>query len=190
MASTRRRERHEQAHRLAGLRRTCEELLHGLDDADDVQALCAHVGRRRGRTIRPLAMDLRATGLHGLWIATDTEDFVVYEARTSRPHQEHIIAHELAHILCGHHSGERLDDSMARVLFPSLDPGTVRGVLGRCGYQEGAEQEAETMATLLLTRVRAAPAEPVAPAPAEAADTLARIELALGAGTPQRHHGS
>lgn len=192
MAPIRRRERQRQARRLAELRRTCETLLSGLEPAGaaDAWALCEHVGRRRGRTVRSLAMDLRGSGLHGLWIATDAEDFVVYESHTSRLHQEHIIAHELAHIVCGHHSGEQLDDSMARVLFPSIDPGAVRAVLGRCGYQAGAEQEAETMASLLLTRVRATPVEPVGPAPAEAAETLARIESALGTDTFRRPTGS
>ncbi|MEE1927081.1 toxin [Streptomyces sp. TRM 70351] len=167
---------------LKRLRRSCERLLTALDvvDSADILALCEHLGQRRGRPVRPAPVDLRNSGVYGLWIATQDADFVLYEAHTSKLHQEHIIAHELAHIICDHHRDDALDDATARLLFPSLEPSTVRGMLGRCGYLDAEEQEAELMASLLLTRVQRKSAEAVWELPAEDAQTIARIESVVG----------
>ncbi|WP_431782655.1 hypothetical protein [Streptomyces chumphonensis] len=181
-ASSRPNARQRRGRHLKSLRRGCEDILTALDvgDPPDVFALCAQVGRSRGRSVRTAPVDLRDSGVYGLWIATHEADFVLYEARTSRLHQEHIVAHELAHILCDHHGGGDLDDATIGTLFPHLEPSTVRGMLGRCGYLAAEEQEAEVMASMLLTRVRRRPAEASWPVPAEAAQTLARIENVVG----------
>ncbi|MCX2968368.1 ImmA/IrrE family metallo-endopeptidase [Streptomyces sp. TRM70308] len=151
----------------------------------DVFELCAVVGERRSRPVRLAPVDLRATGVYGLWLATHAEDVVLYEARTSRLHQEHIVAHELAHILCDHHRDGALDDATLQALFPSLEPATVRGMLGRCGYLAAEEQEAELMASLLLTRVQRRSAETTWAPPDDAGPTIARIESVIGLDSPQ-----
>ncbi|MFG2463452.1 CUE domain-containing protein [Streptomyces sp. NPDC048523] len=81
-------------------------------------------------------------------------DFIIYEARTTRAHQEHIIAHELAHILCGHQAVDNADNGVLRQLFPDIAPDVVRRVLQRTRYSDGNEQEAEMVASLLLARGR------------------------------------
>ncbi|MGW7005995.1 toxin [Streptomyces sp. NPDC054933] len=167
---------------LRRLRGACEALLDSLSvpDTCHISELCAHLGARRGRPIRLLPAELQSSQLYGLWIATDVADLIVYEAHTSRPHQEHIIAHELSHMICGHHSGGKMADGAAEQLFPDISPHVVRGMLQRSGYSDHDEQEAETMASLILTRARRQAAEPVASASLEQAEAIARIERVVG----------
>jgi Zn-dependent peptidase ImmA (M78 family) len=68
----------------------------------DVRALCARVAADRARPIHLLSAAMPAGSPCGLWIATDTADYLFYEESTSPVHHEHIILHELGHILCGH----------------------------------------------------------------------------------------
>jgi hypothetical protein len=118
----------------------------------DVRALCEDVAARRGRSIRLLPM-AGLTGVCGLWIATDTTDTICYERDTTVPHQEHIVLHELSHVLCDHHPASLPIDVRARLLLPGLDPAMVRRVLGRTGYSTAEEREAEVLASLIRQRV-------------------------------------
>lgn len=95
----------------------------------------------------------------GIWLALAAMDVVVYEADTSRTHQEHIIAHELAHIVFGYASSSPVDDSALSLLFPDLDPGLVRDMLNRAEYCDAHELEAEVMASVILRRMNPRQAE-------------------------------
>jgi hypothetical protein len=110
----------------------------------DVRALCHEVAARRGRPLRLVPMT-GLTDVCGLWISTDAMDLICYESDTTRPHQEHIILHELSHVLCEHYPVEL----PTRTLLPDLDPAMVRTVLGRAGYSTDEEREAETLASLI-----------------------------------------
>jgi hypothetical protein len=112
----------------------------------DVHILCDQIAARRGRPIRLVPM-AGLTGVCGLWIATDTTDLVCYERDTTRPHQDHIILHELSHLLCEH-----FPVGLPAALLPDLDPAMVRTVLGRAGYSTAEEREAETLASLIRQR--------------------------------------
>ncbi|GAA1909687.1 ImmA/IrrE family metallo-endopeptidase [Streptantibioticus ferralitis] len=182
MTSSRRTGQPATGRQLRRLRGACEALLDSLSvpGTCDISELCAHLGARRGRPIRLLPVELQSSQLYGLWIATDVADLIVYEAHTSKPHQEHIIAHELSHMLCGHHSGGKIDDGTAEQLFPDISPDVVRGMLQRSGYSDHDEQEAETMASLILTRARRQVADPVPTASLEQAEAIARIESVVG----------
>ncbi|GAA0581973.1 hypothetical protein GCM10010172_78780 [Paractinoplanes ferrugineus] len=155
---------------MMGLRRRSEHRLRGIrvPMPFDLDAFCGEVAARRGRPLirRPVA-GLSAEAPCGLWIATDRADHVFYDPGTSPLHAEHIVLHELAHILSGH-SG--VDGSIAR-LFPDLDPATVRRMLGRAGYPTAQEREAEMMASLIRGR---------STAPRRATTTLARVADAFG----------
>jgi hypothetical protein len=137
-----------------GLRWRSERRLRGIrvPRPFDLDAFCAEVAASRGRPLvrRPVP-GLSAEAPCGMWIATDKADHVFYDPGTSPLHAEHIVLHELAHILCGH-SGA--DDAFAK-LFPDLDPATVSRVLGRVSYTSEQEREAEMVASLI--RGRAAP---------------------------------
>jgi len=117
----------------------------------DVHNLSDRIADRRGRPIRLIPVsDL--TGVCGLWIATDTTDLICYERDTTRPHQDHIILHELSHVLCDHFPVSLQGNHHTQALFPDLDPAMVRAVLGRAGYTTDEEREAETLASLIRQR--------------------------------------
>ncbi len=141
---------------MEGLRRRCEKRLRGIriPSPFDLDTFCAEVAARRGRPlIRRPVPGLSAEAPCGLWIGTADADHVFYDPGTSPLHAEHIVLHELAHILSGHSGG---DGALAR-LFPDLDPATVSRVLGRVSYTTEQEREAEMMASLIRGRSSRAP---------------------------------
>jgi hypothetical protein len=154
-----------------------------LDELDlprpfDVRTLCADLGRRRGRPVELVEMALPAGAPSGLWLSTGQRDYIVYEQATSPLHQEHIILHEVSHLLCGHTGGSMLSEEHISHLFPQLDPGMIRRVLGRAGYSSEEEQEAEMLASMILRRAERHRRAPRVTDPA-AADNLRRLEAGL-----------
>jgi hypothetical protein len=118
----------------------------------DAHELCAMVAARRGRPIRLVPMD-GLTGVCGLWVATASTDLIFYERVTTPPHQEHIILHELSHVLCDHQrAASAALGSQVEELLPNLDPEMVHRVLGRAGYTSEEEREAELLASLIRQR--------------------------------------
>ncbi|MGC3001427.1 hypothetical protein ACPF8X_24400 [Streptomyces sp. G35A] len=85
----------------------------------------------------------------GMWIATNTVSYLFYDPETSPAHQDHIIAHEFAHILKGHGGSTTLPEPAAGGLLGLLDPSLVKAVLGRTDYSERDEQEAEMVGSFL-----------------------------------------
>jgi hypothetical protein len=135
---------------MENLRRRCERRLRGvrIPQPFDLDLFCREVEARRGRRLlRRAVPGLSSHAPCGLWIGTPEADHVFFDPGTSPLHAEHIVLHELAHILSGH----RLDGSVD-ALFPDLDPRTVAGVLGRVGYTTVQEREAEMMASLIRGR--------------------------------------
>jgi hypothetical protein len=96
----------------------------------------------------------RLAGVCGLWIATSTTDVIFFERVTTHPHQEHIILHELSHLLCDHYRASLRVAAQTERLLPNLDPDMVRRVLARAGYSSVEEREAETLASLIRQRAR------------------------------------
>ncbi|MGA5301055.1 hypothetical protein ACPCHT_14065 [Nucisporomicrobium flavum] len=158
---------------MSRLRKRCELLLQGMPIPQpfDLDAFCAVVAARRGRplTLQPTP-GLSAGAPCGLWISVPTADYVFYDPDTSRLHAEHIVLHELAHMLSGHTTKLDVSGGALARLVPDLDPRTVRTVLGRVSYTTSQEREAEMLASL----IRARAAEPVAP-PDLPGGTLSRV---------------
>lgn len=157
----------------------------GITGVAGITAVCEQVGRRRGRTIRLAPMELEEPLLHGLWIALPDTDVIVYRTNTSGPHQEHIIAHELSHIICEHDFGALPGPAVPASLLPDAGPDLVRGSLQRSAYDDRAEQEAEMMASLILARARRGAAPDPGDATAltpEDATVMARVESVIGRG--------
>ncbi|MFJ3833252.1 toxin [Streptomyces sp. NPDC090046] len=169
-------QRHRRRSDLQALRRESRQRLtsFGLPASYDLMTLCDHLSDSRGRPIHLLPMPLDASGPCGLWLAFSDADYVVYEQHTSRHHQEHIIAHELAHMLCGHRSGTAGSPAVA-LLFPDLDPSLVQDLLCRDNYSDTQEREAEVMAFLLGEGLRSQPGTTAA----EADGVLGRIQGSL-----------
>jgi hypothetical protein len=148
------------------LKRRCVAIARSvpLPQPFEVRALCELVAQGRGRPIHLLPMKGLAT-VHGLWIATDSADLLCYEQATTPPHQEHIILHELSHLLCDHYSRDPHDAQHMRTLLPDLAPELVRRMLRRTTLQAVEEREAELLASLIMRRARrfAAPGRPESP---------------------------
>lgn len=120
----------------------------------DIRRFCDQLGARRGRPIHLLPIDSLPGGPCGIWIAGARADYICYEARTSPLHAEHIILHEVGHLLRAHQGPETDADDE---LLPDLDPAMVRRVLGRpmlgrTHYDSAEEHEAELIASLILQR--------------------------------------
>jgi hypothetical protein len=141
------------------LRRRCEERLRDLPVPApfDLDAFCRTVADHRGRRIVLQAVADVGGQTMGAWICAPGADIIVYERNTTRLHQEHIVLHELSHIICGHET-PLLHSELASHLFPDLRPEVVRGVLERQSYSTDEELEAEVQASVI--RERATDKEP------------------------------
>ncbi|MGW6846455.1 toxin [Streptomyces sp. NPDC054958] len=180
---------HERRSRLKKLRKAGAQRIAELDlpTATDVAELCRHLGEVRDRPITLVPMQMPSSHPCGMWVAARDEDLIFYDANTTGAHQEHIILHELGHIICCHRGAGGLDEAAARLLFPNLDPQLVRDMLLRATYDDVQEQEAEIIAYLLSQRI-GDPEQRHATAPAGNEDedgnpaksaTLSRIERTL-----------
>jgi hypothetical protein len=149
-----------------------------LPDPFDVSELCHTIGEQRGRSIILAAMPLTALGPCGLWLATDSIDYICYERDTSVPHQQHIALHELGHILCGHGNSQPLHDVLAG-LFPQLDSRMLKIMLARRHgmHSDTDESQAEAFAYAVLDRVarRRPDNTPGEPPPDDQIGRLSRI---------------
>ena len=156
------------------LRRHCNRTLRSLDIRPPlrVPVLCDRLGAVRGRPIRLVAYPLPVPGPSGLWIAGPTADYVLYQQHTSPAHQDHIVLHEVGHIIAGHPATE-LDEAT----WSLLDPDTLRAAIGRTCYDTEREREAELVATIILTR--ASVLDAITPA-AEPDPAARRLQFALG----------
>lgn len=108
-----------------------------------VDSVAAHIGS----TIRIRDVHLEAESPCGLWLALGKVNYIFVDAR-SHIHRDHIILHELAHMICGHNQGQV---DLAGFL-PGIDPSRIHTALARSGYNDHQEAEAEIMATIIARR--------------------------------------
>ncbi|MGW4771535.1 hypothetical protein ACWEO2_26240 [Nocardia sp. NPDC004278] len=114
--------------------------------------------RHRPITLRPTdTTALAGTGCgtgSGLWIARRDDDIIVYDRATSRWHAQHIILHEIGHMLLEHDqqpvTETAVPASTVQMLLPSVSPEAVRLVLGRNAYDSDRERDAERFADLTM----------------------------------------
>lgn len=101
-------------------------------------------------------MPSRPGAPYGLLATTARNDYIFYANVASALHQQHIVMHELAHLVLGHDRAfpAAADEPLAAFagLLDALPPELVVRVLGRHAYSEPQEQEAELLASLLLCR--------------------------------------
>ncbi|SDY91081.1 protein of unknown function [Amycolatopsis xylanica] len=158
------------------LKKHCRSIVRGvgLPQPFSVARLCHKLSAQRGRPLYLLPFPVLPTagGPCGLWIATAESDYIFYEENTTKLHQEHIIVHEIAHMLCEHESPGLTEPSSFRAILPDLDPALVRRLLARTSYTNRQEEEAEMVASLILDHATrcAGPSTP----------DLARLEQVLG----------
>ena len=132
------------------LRRGVKQLLRelDLDTPLDVRVLCDRLAQRRGRPIRLMPYPLPAPGVFGLWMGTEKADYILYQKETTPAHQDHIILHEVGHIISDHSSDEA-DEDIWNQLFPDMSPELIHRMLRRDGYGPAYEREAEMVATVI-----------------------------------------
>jgi hypothetical protein len=176
---------------LRQLRRDCAALVDQLDIPEpfDAAELCRRLAHQRGRPIHLVPIGLSGGGPCGLWLAARNADYIFYEERTSRLHQEHIVLHELGHLVFRHPNAPVLDHEAAAALLPSLDPAMVERALKRTGYSAREEQQAEMIASLILERASRQTAEPCLAVAPDVAGIVDRLELALELPARRRGHG-
>ncbi|MFG3282521.1 regulator component [Streptomyces sp. NPDC048111] len=136
------------------LQRRCVAILRevGVERSLPFDAVCARVEELRGRrlVLRELPEEAALSGVCGLWLGTDAADYIFYEARTAPLHREHIVLHEIGHVLCDH----RRDMAAGAGEVPAapdddLPPQFVKRLMGRSSYTTREEQEAEMIASLI-----------------------------------------
>ena len=163
------------------LRGTCESMADGLNIPDPfrLEEFCAKIGQNRHRPITLAPHAFGDCGVTGVWVATPSVDYIFFEKNTPRPHQEHIVLHEVGHLLWDHPA---VEPGASADLFQDLDPNMVERVLHRAHrYEVRQEREAETLATVILRRIRMQQGRPAGgSAQPDPTGTLARITSTLG----------
>jgi hypothetical protein len=128
----------------------------GIPDPFDVQIFCDRIAAQRRRALHLHSVPgISGTDAPcGVWIATEKADHIFHEAATSPLHQDHIILHEIGHMLLGHRS---IIDGVqsAGGLFADIDPATVVSLLTRASYGTEDERDAERLAGLIANRAAA-----------------------------------
>lgn len=132
------------------LERRIRRLLRTLDVRTpfSVEALCRALSESRGRHIELRPYPLPTPGPVGLWFETRSVDLIIFQRDTTPLHQDHIILHEVGHILADHGAADA--GAQWEVLLPGLKPDAIRRVLQRCSYESEQEQEAELIATIIM----------------------------------------
>ena len=136
-----------------------EDLLASIDIPEpfDVQVFCEQIATQRGRALHLHSVPgISGTDAPcGVWIATEKADHIFHEAATSPMHRDHIILHEIGHMLLGHTSIIDGVQSEGRGLFADIDPATVVSFLTRASYGTEDEREAERFAGLIASKAAA-----------------------------------
>ncbi|MBX9360273.1 regulator component [Streptomyces sp. WAC04114] len=144
------------------LQRKCAAILRdlGVNRSLSFDAIRERVEELRGRplVLKELPEQAAIAGACGLWLGTDDADYVFYEARTAPLHREHIILHEIGHVLCDHHRGiTDPGDELTDQLLSGLQPHLVKRLMARTSYTTAEEQEAEMIASLIQSAGKTGP---------------------------------
>ncbi|MET8768449.1 MULTISPECIES: hypothetical protein [unclassified Streptomyces] len=154
-----------------------------LPPVDNVLDLVPFMEQKLGREIRlmPFTPDLSdpdsldASAPCGMWMATETTDYLFYDEGVSPTYTQIIAGHEFAHMLKHRDKKESLGVDGLGGLITDIDPATVRLVLGRTRFDEPDEFEAEMIGSLL--REHAMTSRATAARSARARDPIARTLL-------------
>lgn len=145
----------------------------------DINQFLDRLERHRGRDIDLCAISCNVGGRCGAWQPREDHDVIAYAENTSSFHQDHIILHEVGHMICQHRGQCVISEDEAQRIAPDLAPAAFAHLLDR-NTGEAEEHEAEMIASLIHQRVRLRPQlvlEALSPA---AAQRLARVEYIFG----------
>ncbi|MBF6128829.1 hypothetical protein [Nocardia brasiliensis] len=118
-----------------------------------LEQVAALVGKRI--RLLPLATEVAGQLPCGLVLERADDVVIAYDATGSEYHADHIILHEVGHLLLAH-GGRRSStpDATVQILFPNVRPETVLRVLHRGDYDDIAERQAELFASLIMSTAR------------------------------------
>lgn len=114
----------------------------GIDEPIPTREVCRRIGLARNRPIIPVEWPFEAGDPYGAWCPGPSTDWIFVQKAASFGHQEHIVAHELGHLLAGHEP-ECVIDGEDDDQWPGQ-------IMRRTKYDSAQERDAETVATLLL----------------------------------------
>ena len=122
-----------------------DAILGGIDFDDySIELLVARAAKYRNLSIVLVPQPMHGLTEYGYWLRGQVHDYIFFDCTTAKMHQDHIIMHELGHILLGHETYRVTADSTAQdalCLMRSIDR----------GCQE--EQDAESLATALQQEI-------------------------------------
>lgn len=133
-----------------GLERYVRQQLQALDVRPplDVVALCQALSKHRNRHIELREFPLRTPGPQGLRAEMPTADLIVFQRETTKLHQDHIVLHEVGHIMADHPGIDA--KKLMGAMLPGTQPDASRRTLHREMYDTAQEREAELVATIIL----------------------------------------
>jgi Zn-dependent peptidase ImmA (M78 family) len=106
--------------------------------------LCDQMSSLRKRPIRIVEWPLPIAGPMGVWIARGGDDVVIVQEAATGRHRDHIVLHELGHILCGH-DGVPMSGGEPELISSLRDQDSM--IRFRSVYDSTSEREAELLAT-------------------------------------------
>jgi len=91
----------------------------------------------------------------GAWIEATDKDLVLVSEATSGFYRDHVILHELSHMLLAHTASQNLGELISALgVMPDLSPQLIRRILARQSYDDDQEREAELLASQILATTR------------------------------------
>lgn len=162
---------------LLRMRRELRDL--GIHPPLNMPRLCQALGEKRGRPLELEPRPLKSPGPTGLWLESNQRDVIIYQANTTQLHQDHIILHELGHILIADDEDEEAGPEDAVEMWAHLLPvfkgEMIRRVALRCAYVSEEECAVEAAATSLLEWSAVEGATPLSDDP-----SLRRVQSVVG----------
>lgn len=116
----------------------------------DLLGLIDSLAVQRNRPIKVVNQPLSDfDGPSGIWIALTDVDYIIVDEAAPPSRRSAILAHEIAHIMLDHNSGEHICDDAIALAAPDLSSALVQRVLQRRAHASTQERDAESMATAL-----------------------------------------
>lgn len=125
----------------------------GIPQPWDINDFLDRLERHRGRDIDLCAISWTLGDSTGAWKKYSDHDVIAYAQNTSSTHQDHIILHEIGHMISEHRGRCVLSEDDAQRIAPDLTPTAFAHLLDRSAGK-AEEHEAEIIATMILTRTR------------------------------------
>lgn len=101
--------------------------------------------RERPITILDLPGDVSSSTVYGAWLPTDDTDYIFVAEHLSGVHRQHVVLHELAHMVLNHRPSND-----ASPLFDGVSPELADRLLARHEHGDSQERQAELFASRLM----------------------------------------